>query len=216
VASAAITGTVLDNVDDEYGTNMEIRNNGTLLYWVRPLLNVRKQELVRYLQQNNFTWREDISNQSNKYLRNRIRNELIPLLHDMQEIDDCPSSKGTNVLERRFDNLQQHQPSDIRKHKTTFPRTPSIDRSYSYRTKDITITIINGIEGELNVLGSSHLVMYISRYIAPVPLIGVGTTYKSITIVRRIKIVFVPPQQGQVFIRSPQLAPVANRMRIPQ
>jgi tRNA(Ile)-lysidine synthase TilS/MesJ len=70
VASAAIIGSVLDNVDDEYGTNMEIRNNDTLLYWVRPLLNVRKQQLVRYLQQNNFTWREDISNQSNKYLRN--------------------------------------------------------------------------------------------------------------------------------------------------
>ena len=81
MASAAISGSVLDNVDDEYGTNMEIRNNDTLLYWVRPLLIVRKQELVQTLQQNNCTWREDISNQSNKYLRNRIRNELIPLLH---------------------------------------------------------------------------------------------------------------------------------------
>jgi tRNA(Ile)-lysidine synthase TilS/MesJ len=81
VASDANTGGVFDNLDDEYGTDMGIRNNGTLIYWVRPLLNVRKQELVRYLQQNNFTWREDISNQSSKYLRNRIRNELIPLLH---------------------------------------------------------------------------------------------------------------------------------------
>ena len=45
-----ITGGVFDNVDDEYGTNMGIRNNDTLFYWVRPLLNVRKQELVRYLQ----------------------------------------------------------------------------------------------------------------------------------------------------------------------
>ena len=31
----------------------------------------------------------------------------------MLENDDCPSSKGTNVLERRFDNLQQ-QASDVR------------------------------------------------------------------------------------------------------
>ena len=102
--SAAISSSVLDNIDDEYGTNMGIRNNDTLLYWVRPLLNVRKQELVQTLQQNDFTWREDISNQSNKYLRNGYRNELIPLLHDLLENDDCPSSKGTNVLERRFDN----------------------------------------------------------------------------------------------------------------
>ena len=42
-ASAAISGGVFDNVDDEYGTNMGIRNNDTLIYCVRPLLNVRKQ-----------------------------------------------------------------------------------------------------------------------------------------------------------------------------
>ena len=96
-AASAITGSVFDNVDDEYGTNMGIRNNGTLIYWVRPLLNVRKQELVRYLQQNNFTWREDISNQSNKYLRNRIRNEFFPLLHDILQNDDNPSSKANDV-----------------------------------------------------------------------------------------------------------------------
>jgi hypothetical protein len=83
LASAVITGDVFDNVDDEYGTNMEIRNNDTLIYWywVRLLLNVRKQESVQTLQQNNFTWQEDISNHSNKYLRNSFRNELIPLLH---------------------------------------------------------------------------------------------------------------------------------------
>ena len=46
VATAANTGSVLDNVDDEYGTNMEMRNNDKLLHWVRPLLNARKQKLV--------------------------------------------------------------------------------------------------------------------------------------------------------------------------
>ena len=79
------------------------------------------------------------------------------------------------------------------------PRTPSIDRSYSYTTKDITTIIINGSEQELHILGSFHGWMYISRYIAPVSLIGVGTSYMSITFIPRIKIVFVPPQQGQVY-----------------
>ena len=151
---------------------------------------------MRYLQQNNFTWREDISNKSNKYLRNRIRHELIPLLHDMN--DDCPSSKGTNVRKRTYNSKHrtfEMTCANYELHKTTLPRTPSIDRSYSYTTKDITISIINGID--------------ISRYTAPVPLIGVGTTCMSITIIPRIKIVFVPPQ-GQVFVRSPQLTPAAN------
>lgn len=44
---------------------------------------VSKQDLVQYLQDHNWTWREDDSNASPKYLRNRIRNELVPLLHDL-------------------------------------------------------------------------------------------------------------------------------------
>jgi hypothetical protein len=73
------------------------------------MLHIRKQELLLYLRQNNILWRDDGSNQSNKYLRNRIRNELIPLLNDMLENNNTV----TNVLERRLDNLQQ-QATDIR------------------------------------------------------------------------------------------------------
>jgi hypothetical protein len=36
-----------------------------------------------YMKQHNRTWREDASNASPKYLRNRVRNELIPLLQDL-------------------------------------------------------------------------------------------------------------------------------------
>lgn len=50
---------------------------------VRPLLNARKTDIVDFLTLNQLEWREDESNASNKYLRNRVRNELIPLLSDM-------------------------------------------------------------------------------------------------------------------------------------
>ena len=50
---------------------------------VRPMLKVRKENIVDFLTLHQLTWREDESNESSKYLRNRVRNELIPLLSDM-------------------------------------------------------------------------------------------------------------------------------------
>ncbi len=50
---------------------------------VRPLLNITKEEIASYAIQHQVPWREDQSNQSNKYRRNRIRNEVFPILKSM-------------------------------------------------------------------------------------------------------------------------------------
>jgi tRNA(Ile)-lysidine synthase len=47
---------------------------------VRPLLGVRKAEIVNYLQAHHLPWREDTSNQSRAFVRNRLRHEVLPLL----------------------------------------------------------------------------------------------------------------------------------------
>lgn len=47
---------------------------------VRPLLAVRRWELRKFLASAEESFREDISNQDHRFLRNRIRHELIPLL----------------------------------------------------------------------------------------------------------------------------------------
>ena len=47
---------------------------------VRPFLIFNKDELLKYALKNKLKWRHDISNSSNKYLRNKIRNILIPKL----------------------------------------------------------------------------------------------------------------------------------------
>jgi tRNA(Ile)-lysidine synthase len=43
---------------------------------LRPLLGARASRLREYLRQDGLTWREDSSNRSEKYLRNRIRRLL--------------------------------------------------------------------------------------------------------------------------------------------
>jgi tRNA(Ile)-lysidine synthase len=52
--------------------------------FVRPLLEFTRQALRTYLADIDQPWREDVSNQSADYLRNRIRNEVLPLLESLQ------------------------------------------------------------------------------------------------------------------------------------
>jgi tRNA(Ile)-lysidine synthase len=50
---------------------------------IRPLLTFSRQEIEEYASQNELTWREDSSNASDKYLRNKIRHHLIPILKEL-------------------------------------------------------------------------------------------------------------------------------------
>lgn len=53
--------------------------NGTI---VRPLLAFSRQELEVYAIENKISWREDSSNITTKYLRNKIRHDVIPALKE--------------------------------------------------------------------------------------------------------------------------------------
>lgn len=49
-------------------------------YIIRPLLNISKKEIIEYQQYNNLEYVQDKTNLENIYNRNKIRNELLPLL----------------------------------------------------------------------------------------------------------------------------------------
>jgi len=53
--------------------------------WVRPLLYTTRDEIVGYLNEQRVGWREDSSNETDDYLRNRIRHHLIPSLNELDE-----------------------------------------------------------------------------------------------------------------------------------
>ncbi|MCP4712622.1 MAG: tRNA lysidine(34) synthetase TilS [Planctomycetes bacterium] len=53
---------------------------GEDLWLIRPVLSLRRQEIEAFLKEVNHPWREDQSNQSLDFTRNRIRHELIPFL----------------------------------------------------------------------------------------------------------------------------------------
>jgi tRNA(Ile)-lysidine synthase len=58
------------------GMNAFLTRHGVM--YARPLLSFTREELERYVCVWNLTWKEDSTNCTSKYARNRIRQELIP------------------------------------------------------------------------------------------------------------------------------------------
>lgn len=52
--------------------------------WARPLLNTSRAELEAWAEHRDLSWREDPTNHQGRYLRNRIRRELMPLLEELR------------------------------------------------------------------------------------------------------------------------------------
>jgi tRNA(Ile)-lysidine synthase len=88
--SALLTG---HHLDDQIETFLINLNRGTGLsglggipeetdQMIRPLLPFSREQILEYAQHNDLKWREDSSNQSNDYLRNTLRNNVLPVLHE--------------------------------------------------------------------------------------------------------------------------------------
>lgn len=63
---------------------MPLSNNG----FIRPLLKYSKEEIYALARNNDWLWREDLSNQKSDYLRNFYRNKLIPVLKNNNKISE--------------------------------------------------------------------------------------------------------------------------------
>ncbi|MBQ0052814.1 MAG: hypothetical protein KBT11_12270, partial [Treponema sp.] len=50
--------------------------------YLRPMLEINRQEIESYLIQNNISWCTDSTNLQNDYARNKIRNLLVPFLNE--------------------------------------------------------------------------------------------------------------------------------------
>ena len=50
---------------------------------VRPLLKFSRETILAYAKINNINWREDKSNASTKYIRNKIRHKILPVLKEI-------------------------------------------------------------------------------------------------------------------------------------
>lgn len=64
------------------------------IYFARPFLSVRRNEIIEYLKKHNLKWRTDHTNADYTYRRNFIRHRLMPALQQ-----DCSSSIAEQLFE---------------------------------------------------------------------------------------------------------------------
>ncbi|WP_136465688.1 tRNA lysidine(34) synthetase TilS [Flagellimonas onchidii] len=50
---------------------------------VRPLIGFSRNQILEYAKSEGISWREDASNKENKYLRNKIRHDIVPKLKEL-------------------------------------------------------------------------------------------------------------------------------------
>lgn len=91
-------------------TGMPVRNR----FVTRPLLDTSHKELVDYLNEQGINWREDSSNASNDYQRNRIRNQVLPLLEEINPSVRNTLSRTREILEGSY-HIFQEKMEDIRR-----------------------------------------------------------------------------------------------------
>jgi tRNA(Ile)-lysidine synthase len=88
-----------------------IRGSGTLglaaipvtreKLFIRPMLHISRKEILTCLRDNQLPWRQDSSNAGDKFLRNQIRHQLIPVLenHYNPHIVELLSQTATHLRE---------------------------------------------------------------------------------------------------------------------
>ena len=65
---------------------------------IRPLLFATRQEIIYYCNRNMITYREDLSNADTKYLRNKIRHLIIPLLKEINPSVESTLSETAEII----------------------------------------------------------------------------------------------------------------------
>lgn len=84
-------------------------------YIRRPLLFAKRQEIEKYARQEKLQWREDASNQEDKYSRNHIRHKIIP---ELQQINPglAQTMLNNSLRYAAIEKLLQNEVSKIKDH----------------------------------------------------------------------------------------------------
>lgn len=83
----------------------------------RPLINFSKNEIYEYAKNNTITFFEDESNTNDSFLRNNIRNNILPSLESINKNFDNKFLQYSNLLNETFDFIRNTSLSFIKNNK---------------------------------------------------------------------------------------------------
>jgi len=97
--------------------------------YIRPLLNTHRADILAYLNKHKLSYLIDPSNESPQFLRNRIRNQLLPVLHTIDsrfepgihktikhiaDVDECLEQYTAKALQKTITTYTDHQALNLR------------------------------------------------------------------------------------------------------
>jgi len=144
---------------------------------VRPLLLFSREEIEAYANANNLKWREDASNTSTKYLRNKLRLEVVPKLKEInpqllqnfnQTIAHLKDSKA--IIDDSIENISDTVISEVRDNEIRFDISKiealNTPKAYLYELlKDYNFTAWDDIYNLLNAQSGKYVVSATHRLI---------------------------------------------------
>lgn len=141
-------------------TGMLPKTAGTL--FVRPLLCLERSGIEAYLRKGSLQWREDSSNSDTKFLRNRIRHELLPLLRSYNPgiaelLNQTAQALAADeklleaVTDRAFSSMVLSTSAAFRINLDMLLNEPQALRKRLYRK------VLSAVKGDLRRISSSHL-----------------------------------------------------------
>lgn len=129
---------------------------------VRPLLNIKKSDIRVYLESRGIKWIEDSSNNSDDFRRNRIRNELIPVIENIQPNASEIIARSARVAAIESDFINE----EVKKtYKTIISSSPigligKVDKYLNLHDAirfGVLRMAISDMKGDINAVTSEHL-----------------------------------------------------------
>ena len=80
---------------------------------IRPFIDISKEQILQFLKQHNLKYVQDSSNLDSKYLRNRIRHELLPVLVDSFNPKAVPALTRLASIMRQEEDFWDQQVREV-------------------------------------------------------------------------------------------------------
>ena len=135
--------------------------------FVRPLLPFSREMIEAYAKTNHIKWRDDSSNASTKYLRNKLRHEVIPILkdinpslldsfqntlHNLQGISDIVEDKMSDMIKEGVIKLTdfgfQLDIEKIKKHNNVKAYLYQFLQDYGFKEWDDVVNLLDSQSGK--------------------------------------------------------------------
>jgi len=142
--------------------------------FVRPLLSFSSESIEHYAKSNHISWRDDSSNASTKYVRNKLRHDLIPILKEinpslLQSFQTTLNNlkDTTNIVEDRVEDVRNLATEIKDNDKTVFKISEfkklshpkaylfEIFRDYGFTEWNDVLNLLNAESGK-QILSASH------------------------------------------------------------